>query len=141
MMQLSVIKIGGNIIDDAAKLSTFLGQFAAVEGAKILVHGGGKVATEMGKQLGIEPNYIDGRRITDAPTLQLVTMVYAGLINKQVVAQLQALGRNAIGLTGADASIIPAQKRPVKDVDYGYVGDVVSKDINAPILKTMLDAG
>ena len=137
---LSVIKIGGNIIDDSVKLKSFLEQFAAVDEPKILVHGGGKIATDIGRQLGVEPKYVDGRRITDAATLQIVTMVYSGL-NKQITAQLQAMGCNAIGLTGADASIIPAKKRPVKDVDYGYVGDVDNKDINTTILKVMLDSG
>jgi len=140
-MTLSVIKIGGNIIDDPTKLASFLGTFTAIADPKILVHGGGKVATDIGRQLGIEPKYADGRRITDAATLHVVTMVYGGLINKQITAQLQALRCNAIGLTGADASIIPAQKRPVKDIDFGYVGDVASKDINTEVLRIMLDAG
>ena len=121
---LVVIKIGGNILDDEAKLSSFLQAFAAIKTKKILVHGGGKIATKIGDQLGIESKYIDGRRITDADTIDLVTMVYAGLINKKIVAQLQALGCNAIGLTGADANMIPADKRPVKEIDYGFVGDV-----------------
>jgi len=138
---LSVIKIGGNVIDDPAKLDTFLKTFASIDGPKILVHGGGKIATDIGRQMGIEPKYADGRRITDAATLHLVTMVYGGLINKQITAQLQALGCNAIGLTGADASIIPAQKRPVKAIDFGFVGDVTSDQINTGILKIMLDAG
>lgn len=140
-MQLSIIKIGGNIIDDPTKLASFLATFTTMNGPKILVHGGGKIATDIGRQLGIEPKYVDGRRITDGATLHLVTMVYGGLINKQVTAQLQALGCNAIGLTGADASIIPAQKRPVKEIDFGFVGDVDSKDINTSVLKIMLDAG
>jgi len=140
-VQLSIIKIGGNIIDDPTKLASFLATFTTMNGPKILVHGGGKIATDIGRQLGIEPKYVDGRRITDGATLHLVTMVYGGLINKQVTAQLQALGCNAIGLTGADASIIPAQKRPVKEIDFGFVGDVDSKDINTSVLKIMLDAG
>ena len=121
---LIVIKIGGNIVDDEAKLSSFLQNFAAIEGRKILVHGGGKVATKIGESLGIESKYVDGRRITDAATIDLVTMVYAGLINKKLIAQLQAFNCNAIGVTGADGNLIPANKRPVKEIDYGFVGDV-----------------
>jgi acetylglutamate kinase len=124
MEKLFIIKIGGNIIDDEAALELFLKKFAAVEGYKILVHGGGKIATTIGKQMGIEPNYINGRRITDAATIDLVTMVYGGLINKKLVASLQSMQCNAIGLTGADGNIIPAVKRTVADIDYGFVGDV-----------------
>jgi len=141
MQQLVVIKIGGNIIDDPAKLPGFLKDFATIEGYKILVHGGGKVATEMGKQLNIEPAYVNGRRITDAATLQVVTMVYGGLINKNIVAALQARGCNAIGLTGADGNIMPAHKRPVKEVDYGFVGDVDSSNVNATVIQQLLQAG
>jgi len=126
MEQLFIIKIGGNVIDDEENLSSFLNTVAAIKGKKILVHGGGKIATKIGEQLGIVPNYINGRRITDAATIDLVTMVYGGLLNKKIVAQLQAKGVNAIGLTGADANIIPAIKRPVKEIDYGFVGDVIS---------------
>lgn len=140
-MQLQVVKIGGNILDDAGKLSVFLKAFAGMDGYKVLVHGGGKVASEIGTKLGITPNYVNGRRITDAATLDLVTMVYGGLINKQVVAQIQALGCNAIGLTGADANLIPAVKRVVKDVDYGFVGDVISEQVNGTFIKTLLQNG
>lgn len=128
MEQLFVIKIGGNVIDDEKKLSAFLTTFASIKGKKILVHGGGKIATKIGGQLGIESNYINGRRITDAATIDVVTMVYGGLVNKKMVAHLQALQCNAIGLTGADANIIPATKRPVtkEGVDFGFVGDVVA---------------
>jgi len=140
-VELKVIKIGGNIVDDKDALSSFLGAFAKVEGYKILVHGGGKVATEIGKKLGIEPNYVNGRRITDAPTLDLVTMVYAGLINKNIVAELQSIACNAIGLTGADGSVMPAVKRPVKDIDYGFVGDVTSDKINSRLVKALLEQG
>ena len=126
MGKLFVIKIGGNVIDSDAALQSFLDDFATIPGKKILVHGGGKVASSIGKQLGIEPNYINGRRITDAATIDLVTMVYGGLLNKKIVAALQALGCNAIGLTGADANIIPANKRPVKEIDFGFVGDILS---------------
>lgn len=121
---LYIAKVGGNIINNEAALSTFLTNFAAIKGKKILVHGGGKKATEIGDKLGIKPNYKNGRRITDKDTIDLVTMVYGGLINKKIVAKLQALKSNALGLTGADANVIPAVKRPVKEVDYGFVGDI-----------------
>lgn len=140
-MKLVVIKIGGNIIDDEEQRKRFLQSFAGIDGYKILVHGGGKIATELGKKLGIEPNYVNGRRITDKETLDLVTMVYGGLINKQIVAQLQFIGCNAIGLTGADGAAVPADKRPVKEVDYGYVGDVRSEKVNSGLLKQLLEAG
>jgi acetylglutamate kinase len=141
MEQLYIIKIGGNVIDDEANLSSFLEAVAAVNGRKILIHGGGKIATKIGEQLGLAPDYINGRRITDAATLDLVTMVYAGLVNKKMVARLQAKGCNAIGLTGADANIIPAAKRPVKEIDYGFVGDVKQDEINSGHLSLLLDNG
>ncbi|HLO70040.1 MAG TPA: acetylglutamate kinase [Flavipsychrobacter sp.] len=136
---LNVIKIGGNILDDEKVLFKFLEAISKLEGEKILVHGGGKIATEIGHKLGIEPNYVNGRRVTDADTLKLVTMVYAGLINKNIVAQLQSFNCNAIGLTGADGNAIIAKKRPVADVDYGFVGDVVA--VNGLLLKQLLYAG
>jgi acetylglutamate kinase len=149
MQQLFVIKIGGNVIDDESHLSSFLTDVATVNGKKILVHGGGKIATRIGEQLGIESKYVNGRRITDAATIDLVTMVYGGLVNKKMVAQLQSKQCNAIGLTGADANILPAVKRPVKDIDYGFVGDVIvsreSSIVNAESgiknLQLMLEAG
>ena len=113
MEKLFVIKIGGNVIDNNASLQTFLLDFAQIRAKKILVHGGGKIATKIGEQLGIESKYINGRRITDEATIDLVTMVYGGLVNKKIVAKLQALNCNAIGLTGADANILPATKRPI----------------------------
>src|SRR5229473_673542 len=116
-MQLSIIKIGGNIIDDEAKLQTFLDAFAAVPGKKILVHGGGKLATKVATGLGVQQQMIDGRRITDAETLKIVTMVYAGTINKNIVAQLQARGCDAIGLSGADGNAIRAHKRVHPSID------------------------
>ena len=137
--KLLVIKIGGNIVDDEKALSSFLQSFAAVHAKKVLVHGGGKIATRIGDSLGIQSKYADGRRITDADTIDLVTMVYGGLINKKIVARLQSLGSNAIGLTGADANIIPARKRPVKDIDYGFVGDVKSDQLHAGNWKILLD--
>ena len=139
MEQLFVIKIGGNVIDSEKNLSAFLDDVANIKGKKILIHGGGKIATRMGEQLGIAPNYINGRRITDAATIDLVTMVYGGLVNKKIIAQLQAKGCNAIGLTGADANIIPAEKRPVKEIDYGFVGDVKENKINTAILTSLLE--
>jgi acetylglutamate kinase len=129
MKGLYIIKIGGNIIDDDAKLQSFLRDLSMIKENKILVHGGGKVATEISKGLGIEAKMVDGRRITDAETLKIVTMVYGGLINKRIVALLNSLGNNSIGLTGADANIIQAKKRPVKNgIDYGFVGDVECVD-------------
>ena len=131
MDKLIVIKIGGNIIDNETKLSSFLKSFASVPEKKILVHGGGKVATKIGGQLNIESKYVNGRRITDVETLDLVTMVYAGLINKKIVAALQSSGCNAIGITGADGNLIPAKKRPVKEIDYGFAGDIDQNDLDS----------
>jgi len=122
--KLSIVKIGGNIIEDETSLHGFLKLFSNLEGKKILVHGGGKRATHIASKLGIESKMIDGRRITDAETLEVITMVYGGLVNKNVVAKLQALNTNAIGLTGADINSIKSDKRPVKAIDYGFVGDV-----------------
>lgn len=141
MDTLVVIKIGGNIIDDEAKLSSFLRSFAAVKGKKVLVHGGGKLATKLAAQLGVEQQMVDGRRITDAETLKIVTMVYAGYINKNIVAQLQANGCNTIGLSGADGNLIVAHKRPPlsNGIDYGFVGDVDS--VNTDLLQNLLDTG
>lgn len=138
MNRLFIIKIGGNVLDKPEALERFLHDFASIKEPKILIHGGGKIATKIGEQLGIESNYINGRRITDAATLDLVTMVYGGLVNKQIVASLQNLGCNAIGLTGADGNIIKATKRPVKDVDYGFVGDVKPEWVNTPLLFFLL---
>ncbi len=147
-MKLNIIKIGGNVIDDEDQLSSFLNDFASVGDQKILVHGGGKIATEMSKQLGIEAKMVDGRRITDADTLKVVQMVYGGLINKNIVAKLQSKGCNAIGLTGADANIILATKRAVLSpagggagggVDFGFVGDI--SKVNADQLSAILNSG
>lgn len=129
------------MIDNEVFLQSFLADFAAANAKKILVHGGGKIATRIGEQLGIVPNYVNGRRITDAETIDLVTMVYGGLVNKQIVAALQANRCNAIGLTGADANSIPAVKRPVKEIDYGFVGDVERIKIDAKRLALFLDNG
>ncbi|MGA1225869.1 MAG: acetylglutamate kinase [Tamlana sp.] len=126
--KLSIIKIGGNIIEDDNALNDFLKLFSNLEGNKILVHGGGKRATSIASKLGIESKMINGRRITDAETLEVITMVYGGLVNKNIVAKLQALQIDAIGLTGADANSILSDKRPVKDIDFGFVGDVKEVD-------------
>ena len=141
MIDLFVIKVGGNVIDNPELLQSFLEKFANVQGKKILIHGGGKIATRVGDQLGIESKYVNGRRITDGATIDVVTMVYGGLVNKQLVAKLQASGCNAIGMTGADANIIPAVKRPVKEIDYGFVGDVDASKVQAAPLKALLEAG
>lgn len=138
---LYIIKVGGNVIDDEKKLSSFLKDFASIPTKKILVHGGGKVATKIGEQLGIESKYADGRRITNAATIDLVTMVYGGLINKKIVAQLQSFSCNAIGITGADANLVPADKRSVKEIDYGFVGDVKSEQLYSENWKIFLDNG
>jgi len=124
MEKLSIIKIGGNIIEDENALNDFLKLFSNLEGKKILVHGGGKRATHIASKLGIESKMVNGRRITDAETLEVITMVYGGLVNKNVVAKLQALHIDAIGLTGADINSIKSEKRPVKEIDFGFVGDV-----------------
>lgn len=122
--KLSIVKIGGNVIEDKLELARFLKLFASLDENKILVHGGGKLATQLATQLGIESKMVGGRRITDGQTLEVITMVYAGLTNKNIVAQLQANKCNAFGLTGADGNIIQAHKRPVKEIDYGFAGDV-----------------
>lgn len=137
-----IVKIGGNILDNPERLHQFLVDFAQLPEPKLLVHGGGKIASALGQRLGISPKMVDGRRITDAETLDLVTMVYGGLVNKQVVAKLQALGCNAIGLTGADANCIAAHKRPVGTIDYGFAGDVAgSQSINIQALEAFFSAG
>ncbi len=141
MHALLVVKIGGNIIDNAEALNSFLQDFAALPGKKILVHGGGKLATELSGKLGIATTMVAGRRITDEATIKVVTMTYAGWINKSIVGALNAKGANAIGLTCADARILQAVKRPVKDVDYGLVGDICKKDVNCKVLKNLLEAG
>ncbi len=135
-MKVSVIKVGGNVIDNPEILSEFLTIFSKIKGPKVLVHGGGKIATALSKKMGIEPQMVNGRRITDKDSLEIVTMVYGGLINKNIVAQLQATGTNAIGLTGADGNLIEAYKRPVKDVDYGFVGDI--ERVNPEVLIALL---
>jgi acetylglutamate kinase len=135
---LYVIKIGGNVIDNPEASSRFLAVFAKLPGMKILVHGGGKVATQIAARLQIETQMVEGRRITDKPMLDVVTMVYGGLVNKNLVAGLQALQCNAIGLTGADGGIIRSVKRPVKTIDYGFVGDI--EEVNDIQIEAMLQS-
>lgn len=132
-----IIKIGGNIIDSEQALALFLQNFARIPGKKILVHGGGKLATQLAARLGVEQQMVDGRRVTDAETLKIVTMVYAGYINKNIVAQLQAAGCNAIGLSGADGNMILAHKRVKSGTDYGFAGDI--DNVNISFLKSLLD--
>jgi acetylglutamate kinase len=141
MQELKIIKIGGNVIDHEEKLQAFLADFAGLPGLKVLVHGGGKVASDLSRTLGIEPQMVEGRRITDEATLRVVTMVYAGLINKNIVARLQAHGTNALGLTGADANIIPATKRQVGSIDYGFAGDINPDQLTGDTLARFLEQG
>lgn len=139
-MKITIVKVGGAVVEDSAQLAVLLEGFRNIEGAKILVHGGGRRATKVAAELGIESHMVGGRRITDAQMLEVVTMVYGGLVNKNIVARLQSLGIDAIGLTGADMDVIRSHKRPLKDgVDFGFVGDVDC--VNANRLKTLVDAG
>lgn len=139
MEQITVIKIGGNVIDNPEALDRFVGDLAAMKGAKILIHGGGKLATRMAQRLEIPVQMVEGRRITDKATLDIVTMVYAGLVNKQIVAALQARGCNALGLSGADGNIVRAHRRAAAPIDYGFVGDIDAVD--SALLTTLLEAG
>lgn len=136
---LTIVKVGGKIIEDATALQELIQKFSLVNSSKLLIHGGGRSATKMAERLGLETTMIDGRRVTDAAMLDVVTMVYGGLVNKQIVALLQAEGLNAIGVTGADANIIQAHKRIVTDVDYGFVGDVDA--VNHVQLANFLEQG
>ncbi len=139
MERITVIKIGGNVIDNPAALDRFVRDLAALEGAKILVHGGGKLATRLTERLEIPVRMIEGRRVTDRETLDVVTMVYAGLVNKRIVAALQAAGCNAIGLSGADGDIVRARRRAPQPIDYGFVGDI--ERVGVPLLRTLLESG
>lgn len=140
MEKLTVVKVGGAVVEDEEQLARLLNDFAAIEGNKVLVHGGGRRATKVAASLGIESKMVNGRRITDRDMLEVVTMVYGGLVNKNVVARLQANGVNALGLTGADMDVLRSRKRPVKDgIDFGYVGDVERADGKA--LQTLIEAG
>ncbi len=136
---LTIIKVGGNVVEEEISLKSLLKDFSRIAGNKILVHGGGKTATILSAKLGLESVQVDGRRITDVETLKVVTMVYAGLVNKNIVAGLQALGNNAIGLTGADLDLIRAAKRPVGEIDYGFVGDI--NYVNYQALNELLNNG
>jgi acetylglutamate kinase len=137
MERLTIVKVGGKVVEEKDSLEQLLAQFSQIRGKRILVHGGGRLATSLAEKLGIETKMIEGRRITDAATLEVVTMVYAGLVNKNIVAGLQAKGCNAIGLTGADLNVIRAVKRPVKTIDYGYVGDIMG--VNTSELRILLN--
>jgi acetylglutamate kinase len=128
---LFVIKIGGNVIDNSDALHSFLKDFSEIVGKKILIHGGGKIATAIGEKMGIQSVYNEGRRITNDETIDLVTMVYGGLVNKKIVTLLQSMHCDAIGITGADGNMLPAKKRPVKSIDYGWTGDINAKEINS----------
>ncbi len=139
MKKLTVIKVGGKIVEEENTLASLLTDFSSIEGNKVLIHGGGRSATRIATLLGIESKMVDGRRITDAETLKVVTMVYGGLVNKNIVAGLQKLGINALGLTGADMAVIKSDKRPVKDIDYGYVGDV--KSVDGKLLANLIEQG
>lgn len=139
MEKLTLIKVGGKIVEETETLQALLKDFALVEGHKVLVHGGGRSATQVAAQLGIESQMVNGRRITDLETLKVVTMVYAGLVNKNIVAGLQALDVNALGLTGADLNYMRSEKRPVGEVDYGFVGDV--KEVHSDILANLIHQG
>lgn len=137
--KLTIVKVGGKIVEDESSLDVLLGEFAAIEGFKLLVHGGGRSATAMAARLGVETVMIDGRRVTDAEMLRIVTMVYAGSVNKNIVVRLQAMGIDALGMTGADMNIILSRKRAATPVDYGWVGDPVA--VNDGALASLLQAG
>lgn len=140
MEKITIVKVGGAVVEDEAQLTQLLKDFAAIEGKKVLVHGGGRRATKVAAALGIESKMVNGRRITDADMLEVVTMVYGGLVNKNLVARLQAAGVNALGLTGADIDVIRSHKRPIKDgIDFGFVGDV--EKANGQMLHTLINAG
>ena len=139
MDKLYVIKIGGNVIDDERELSSFLDSFASIEAKKILVHGGGKLATRMAEKMGLEQKLVEGRRVTDAETLKIVTMVYAGYINKNIVALLQSLNCDAAGFSGADGNLVSAHKRTGTSLDYGFAGDIDS--VNAAFLNRLIGQG
>ncbi|MDR1737883.1 MAG: acetylglutamate kinase [Candidatus Symbiothrix sp.] len=137
MNHLTIVKVGGKVVEQPETLQQFLENFVRIAGYKILVHGGGTSATQLSEQLGVVTQMVDGRRITDAETLRIVTMVYGGLVNKNIVAKLQAMHVDALGLTGADMNVILATRRPAGSVDYGFVGDV--KEVNAPALNYLLE--
>lgn len=139
MEKLTLVKVGGKIVEEKESLDALLASFNSLDGLKVLVHGGGRSATKIAEQLGIETKMVNGRRITDEAMLKVVTMVYGGLVNKNIVAKLQSMGLNALGLTGADLGYMTSDKRPVKDVDYGFVGDV--KKVDSDILADLIAKG
>ena len=136
---LTLVKVGGAVVEDDARLDALLAAFAAIDGRKVLVHGGGRRATAVASRLGVESRMVNGRRITDRPMLEVAVMVYGGLVNKNIVARLQVCGVDSIGLTGADGGVILSHKRPVKDVDYGFVGDV--ERVDGDRLATLIEGG
>ena len=138
-LPLTIVKVGGAVVEDSARLDSLLSAFAAIDGRKVLVHGGGRRATAIASRLRVESRMVDGRRVTDGAMLEVVTMVYGGLVNKDIVARLQARGINSIGLTGADGGVILSHKRPVKDVDYGFVGDV--DRVDGSRLSSLIEGG
>ena len=140
MNKINVVKIGGNVIDNPEALKRFAHDFAALPSPKILIHGGGKLATRLGEQLNIPAQMIDGRRVTDAATLDIVTMVYAGLLNKRIVALLQSEGCNALGLSGADGDVVRAVRRKPEPIDFGFVGDIDASKINTELIRTLLES-
>lgn len=141
METVKVVKIGGNVVDNPEALARFVSDFVKLPGRKILVHGGGKEATRMSARLDIPTTMIEGRRVTTRETLDVVTMVYAGLVNKRIVSMLQAAGCNALGLTGADANAITATRRPANPIDYGFVGDIAPEGVSSELISSLLDAG
>lgn len=138
---IKVVKIGGNVIDSEEALSSFVSDFASIEGPKVLVHGGGKLATRLAERLDIPTTMIDGRRVTDSDTLDVVTMVYAGLVNKRIVAMLQSLGCNAIGLSGADGGAVRATRRAANPIDFGFVGDIAVEGVDAAFIRNLTEQG
>ena len=138
-LPLTIVKVGGAVVEDSARLDSLLSAFAAIDGRKVLVHGGGRRATAIASRLGVESRMVDGRRVTDGAMLEVVTMVYGGLVNKDIVARLQARGINSIGMTGTDGGVILSHKRPVKDVDYGFVGDV--DRVDGSRLSSLIEGG
>lgn len=141
MQPITIVKVGGKVVDNDTLLTNVLKDFSAIPGYKILVHGGGNIASRIGEKLGITPNMVEGRRVTDAETLKVVTMVYGGLVNKNIVAELQKFNCNAIGMTGVDANIITAKRRTTGKVDYGLVGDVIQEKLNGKTLASFLENG
>lgn len=141
MDKLFIIKIGGQVLDEKKATQDFIRDFTSIQATRILVHGGGKIATRIGEKLGIESKFTEGRRITDEATRDLVAMVYGGLVNRGLVAQLQSGGCNAIGIAGADGNIFRARRRPVRDIDFGWVGDITAEDVNVAFLQQVLASG